>query len=96
MTKEQQIFERMGRLAALRDLMGHICTDPEYNAVLPRKALSKMCTAQGRVDALRSEAENRMAKYVPDWTTDTFYPSDRQDLEKVINEFRDKMKEGPQ
>lgn len=94
MIKEQQVFERMGReLAALRDLMGHIITDPEYQAVIPRKAWSKLCSAQSRVDAFRSEAESRMIKYVPDWTTDTFYPSDRQDLEEAINEFRDRMKE---
>ena len=94
MIKEQQIFKRMGReLAALRDLIGSIITDPEYNAVIPRKAWSKLCSAQSRVDTLRSEAEDRMSRYIPDWTTDTFYPSDRRDLEEAINEFRDKMRE---
>lgn len=95
--RDERIWTRMGReLAALRDLMGHICTDPEYNAVLPCKVLGKMCTAQDHIDKLRSEAENRMAQFIPGWDTDTFYPHDRRDLEAAIEEFRDRMKEARQ
>lgn len=93
-TKEQEIFERMGReLAALRDLIGHIITDPEYNAVMTRKTCDKLCAAQSRVDAVRSEAETRMTKYIPGWHTETFYPTDRRALGAAIEEFRERMKE---
>lgn len=43
------------------------------------------------LDTVRSRAEDRMARYVPDWSTRTFYPRDRGDLEAAIQDFRQKM-----
>jgi len=62
--QDKRIWERMGReLAALHDLITHICADPEYNAVMACTTWRKLCAAQDRVDAMRSEAENRMAQF---------------------------------
>lgn len=92
--QDKRIWARMGReLAALRDLIGRIGTDPEYLSVMTCKEWKKLGYAQARIDKLRSEAENRMAQFIPGWNTDTFYPLDRQDLEEAVNEFRDRMKE---
>lgn len=97
MNDKQQIFERMGReLAALRDLIGRIGTDPEYLSVMTCAKWKKLGRAQTHIDELRSEAESRMARVIPGWTTGVFYPRDRRDLEEAIIEFRDKMKEAPQ
>lgn len=92
--QDRRTWERMGReLTALRDMMGHIITDPEYQAVMDRQTWNKLCIAQSRVDAVRSEAEGRMALYIPDWTTDTFYPRNREKLEAAIEAFRNSMRE---
>lgn len=95
--QDKRIWERMGREpTALHDLIGWIGTDPEHLSVMACMEWGKRGYAQARIDNLRSIAENRMAKYVPDWTADTFHPLDRQDLEETVNEFCDRMKNGPQ
>lgn len=93
MEKEQQIFERMGReLAALRDLIGHIITDPKYQAIMTCRAWGGLCAAQARVDSFRSDAESRMARYTPGWDSETFYPRDRRNLNTAIEDFRNRMR----
>lgn len=96
MQQDKRAWERMGReLAALRDMIGNISTDREYQAIMDRRTLDKLRKAQEWVDKVRSDAESRMALFIPDWDTQTFYPHDRQDLNAAISEFRDRMKKTP-
>ena len=97
MTKKEQardkrIWNRMGReLAALHDLIVKIQCDREYQSVMDRKTWDKLRKLTWYLDQVRSSAEDRMSRYVPDWSTQTFYPSDRGELHAANNEFRRKM-----
>ena len=91
--QDKRIWERMGReLAALHDLILAIQCDPEYQAVMDRKTWDRLDKLTYHLDVVRGPAENRMAKYVPDWSTRTFYPVDRDAMNAAIAEFRQKMK----
>lgn len=87
--QDKRIWERMGReLAALRDLIGCIITEPEYQAVMDRQTWNKLCIAQERVDTVRGKAEDRMRAAIPGLHLDTFYPRNRKVLELSIAGFR--------
>lgn len=92
--QDRQIWERLGReLAALHELIGKVQTDPDYQAVMDCKAWDRLGKMIYYLDNVRSWAENRMARYIPDWTPQIFYPRDREDLEAAIMAFRNSMKE---
>lgn len=91
--QDKHIWARMGReLAALHDLICDIQCDPEYNAVMDRKAWDRLNSLTHRLDIVRGEAESRMARFIPDWSLRTFYPIDREKLHAAIAEFRNSMK----
>ena len=93
--QDLQIWTRMGReLAALHDLIVHIICDPDYNDVMDKRTWGRLNGLTYHLDTVRSRAEDRMARYVPDWSTRTFYPRDRGDLEAAIQDFRQKMDNG--
>lgn len=94
--EDRRIWERMGReLAALDELIVKIRCDPEYLAVMDSKTwdwLDKLCY---HLDLIRGYAESRMARFIPDRSTTTFFPYDREDIESVVQVFRNSMKEAP-
>ena len=92
--QDKCIWIRMGReLAALHDLIVDIQCEPDYLAVMDVKTWDKLSKLTWYLDQVRGLAEERMARNVPDWSTRTFYPVDRKDIQAAINEFRQKMKE---
>lgn len=92
--EDRRIWERMGReLAALDELIVKIRCDPEYLAVMDSKTWDRLDKLCYHLDLIRGEAENRMARFVPDWATTTFYPHDRKDIEAAITTFRNSVKE---
>lgn len=92
--EDKRIWERMGReLAALHDLILYIIVDPDYQGVMDRKTWDRLNKLEYYLNIVRGDAENRMARFIPDWTTQTFYPVDRTNLNAAIKAFRDKMKE---
>lgn len=93
-TQDKQIWVRMGHdLVALRELIGDILTDPDYQAVMDKTTWGKLMQAQGRVDRLRSEAENRMARFLPGEEKHVFYPVDKTAIYAAVAEFRTMIKE---
>lgn len=91
------IWRRMGlELAALHDLMTGILCDPEYNAVMDKKTWSGLAAAINRLDAVRSDAEDRMSRYVPEWSPRIFYPRDRKATNAAGEAFRQKIAEAAQ
>lgn len=93
-TQDKQIWVRMSLdLVALRELIGDILTDPDYQAVMDKITWGKLMQAQGRVDRLRSEAENRMARFLPGEEMHVFYPVDKTAIYAAVAEFRDMIKE---
>lgn len=91
MNKKQdgRIWQRMGQeLAALHDLILAISCDSDYCAVMDKKTWDKLDSLADRLDIVRSYAEDRMSKHIPDWTTRTFCPVDRTEIYDAINEFR--------
>lgn len=92
--EDKRIWERMGReLAALHDLICHIRTDPEYQAIMDRKTWDRLKKLTYHLCLVREEAENRMARFIPGWSATTFFPRDRENLEAAITAFRNSMKE---
>lgn len=92
--QDKRIWTRMGReLAALCELIDDIIVDLEYNAVMDRKTWDRLDKLVYHLNIVRGEADSRMARFIPDWTGNEFYPQDRQDLEEAIDKFRDRMKE---
>ena len=88
------IWQRMGReLAALHDLMCDIYCDPDYQAVMDKKTWSGLTAAINRLDAVRSDAEDRMSRYVPEWSPRIFYPHDREVTDAAGKAFREKITE---
>lgn len=94
MKKDKRIWKRMGReLAALHDLIVEIQCDPEYQMVMDRKTWDKLHKLTYYLNIVRAGAENRMAKYVPDWwTVSTFFPIDNKGAEAAVKPFRQKAK----
>ena len=93
-TQDKQIWVRMSLdLVALRELIGDILTDPDYQAVMDKITWGKLMQAQGRVDRLRSEAENRMARFLPGEEMHVFYPVDKTAIYVAVAEFRAMIKE---
>ena len=91
--QDKCIWECMGReLAALRTLIGEIQTDPDYQAAMDCKSWDRLGKMVYYLDNVRSWAENRMARAIPDWSTQTFYPIDRKEINTAVLEFRKKMK----
>lgn len=92
---DMRIWGRMGKeLAALDELIGRIYTDQEYWKVMDCKTWDRLNKIGHHLDVLRAEAEGRMARFVPNWTTQTFYPHDRGALVAAVAAFRDSMKKG--
>ena len=56
-------------------------------------ALDTLIVRAKRSNILRSEAENRMAWFVPEWSTDTFYPVDREKMNAAISNFRESLRQ---
>ena len=93
-TQDKQIWVRMSLdLVALRELIGDILTDPDYQAVMDKITWGKLMQAQGRVDRIRSEAENRMARFLPGEEMHVFYPVDKTAIYAAVAEFRAMIKE---
>lgn len=94
--EDKRIWERMGReLAALDELIVKIRCDPEYLAVMDSKTWDRLDKLCYHLDLIRGGAENRMVRFVPNWTTTTFFLYDREDIESVVQVFRNSMKEAP-
>ena len=93
--QDKRIWERMGReLVALNNLICHISTDREYAAVMDCQTWDRFDKMLYHLIQIRGKAEDRMARYIPDWDTQIFYPRDQEDLEAAIMVFRNSMKEG--
>ena len=92
--EDKRIWTRMGReLVALRELLADIATDPDYQDIMDRKTWDKLLRAQGHIDTVRCEAENRMNRVFPDCTmAHTFYPLDKQEIYAAIEDFRDTVR----
>lgn len=92
--QDKRIWQRMGlELAALRELIVEIQCDREYNAVMDVVTWDRLDKLTYHLDVVRSRAEDRMARYVPNWTTRTFYPIDRKDTTAAGDAFRQRIKE---
>lgn len=82
--EDKRIWARMGReLAALNELIGQAYTDKQYGKVMDCKTWDRLSKIDHHLNMLRAEAESRMARFIPDWSTTTFYPYDREDLREI-------------
>lgn len=94
--KDPHVWMRMGReLAALSDLIAHIHSDPDYNAVMDMRTWDVLYKLTHHLNTIRGRAENRMARYVPDWSPEIFYPVEREDLRTAIKTFRSQVQGAP-
>lgn len=94
--QDRRIWERMGQeLTALRELIGDILADPEYQAVMDNATWFKLLRAQNHVDIVRSKAESRAEQFHSRWVRDNhvFYPVGRSAIWAAIAAFRDSMRE---
>ena len=92
--KNPYIWKRMGlELAALDTLIVRIQCDPDYCDVMDKQTLRRLYRLAKNSNILRSAAENRMAWFVPDWSTDTFYPVDREKMNAAISNFRESLRQ---
>lgn len=92
---KKRVFYRMGReLTALRELLGNILCDTEYQSVMPKVEWCRISQMIDRLSKLRNDAENRMVRTIPDCDVHAFYPHDRDDLYEAIDKFRSSMREG--
>ena len=94
MQKNPYIWKRMGlELAALDTLIARIQCDPDYCDVMDKRTWRRFYRLTEHLNILRSEAENRMARFVPEWSTDTFYPVDREKMNAAISNFRELLRQ---
>lgn len=93
-----RIWQRMGQeLCALDDLLGRILCDPDYQAVMGKKTWNRLYKAIDVVNHIRSDAEERMARNVPNWSTRVFYPvttDERESADAAVAAFRKEIKKG--
>ena len=91
--KDPQIWKRLGlELAALHDLIVEIQCDKDYASVMDSKTWDRLYKLTYHLDIVRSCAEERMAKNLPDWSTRTFYPVDRSRTTVAGEAFREEIK----
>lgn len=94
MLRGKQIWDRMGwELAVLSALICSIGSDMEYQSVMVCKTWDRLTKMFYDLGIIRSQAEDRMAKFVPDWSVRTFYPINSGDINAAVAEFRRKLKE---
>jgi len=87
--RDVRVWRRMGlELAALHDLIVHIQTDSDYTDAMDVKTWDKLDKMIYQLNIVRGLAEDRMARYISDWSVRTFYPIDRDGSDKAIAEFR--------
>lgn len=92
--QDELIWKRMGlELKFLEELIMAIHTDGEYNAVMDMKTWDRLFRVSNHVDVLRGECENRMAKFVPNWDTDVFYPHECKEVRMLLEKVRQKIEE---
>ena len=90
--KDRRLWEDLGwELASLRELILRICVDHDYQDIMDSRKWDKMGKLLFFLDAVRSSAESRMAKFIPDWDTDIFYPRDHITGNIAVKIFRDQM-----
>jgi len=90
--RDKKIWQRMGlELATLHDLIVTIRVDKDYQAVMDVKTWDKLGKLNHYLDIVRSDAEERMAQFVPDWSKYMFYPRERTVLHNAIETFRNQI-----
>lgn len=91
---DRRVWVRMGwELAAIVELIGAIRSDKDYQAAMDSKTWDRLDTAIYHLTIVRGNAENRMARFIPDWSVRTFYPVKRTELEALVRDFRAKVAE---
>lgn len=85
----KQVWKKMGReLAVLDALIQQIQADPDYCDVMDVKTWDRLTKMHHQLDVIRGDAESRMARFVPDWSTRTFYPDDWKGLYETADKIR--------
>ena len=93
--EDKRLWERMGReLAALDYLLRELHSDPDYSRVMDTKTWDRLGKMNYHLNIVRGMAENRMSRFVPDWSTRTFYPVEDGDIRAVVEKFRETVQKG--
>lgn len=91
---DSRVWQRMGlELVLLDALISEIHVDKEFCAVMDMKTWDRLFKVSNHVKMLRAECESRMAKYIPDWDTKTFYPNDRTLINEILESVRQELKD---
>lgn len=93
--EDKRVWKKMGReLAVLDALIGRILTDTDYGRVMDAKTWDRMGRINHHLNMLRAEAESRMAHFVHDWSTRTFYPDDLKGINEMAERIREEVQRG--
>lgn len=93
--QDKQLWDRMGwELYVLNALICSISADRDYQSVMVCRTWDRFGKMLYDLGIIRSQAEERMARFNPAWSVRTFYPiAGSDDIKAAVAEFRRKVKE---
>ena len=92
--KDRRIWECMGQeLVLVRELIGEILCDAEYNSVMVNKTWDKWYSIIDRIDRIRDEADVRAYRYCPQFDINLFYGHRLDPARRLAEKIHRDMKE---